>query len=97
MILWTILTAVLVLTLLVVLTWALANVLRALQGIRTSLEKIAMGVKAISVETSPLPGEINGVAENLTRIGNGLSVVDSHLSASADSLPGAARNLGLIH
>jgi len=96
MILWTVLTAVLFLTLLVALAWALVQIARALMGIRTSLEKIAMGVRAIEIETKPLTTAIPAVAENLTNIGGGLVAVDAHLASSASNLPGAARALGLL-
>lgn len=94
--LWTILTAVLFLVFLGFLAWALAKIDSALSGIRRSLEKIAWGVRAIEVETSPLPDGISGVAGGLTQIGSGLSVVRDHLVSTADNLPGAARALGLI-
>ena len=96
MVLWTILTGALFLVLLGFLAWALAKIGNALSGIRLSLEKIAWGVRAIEVETSPLPGGIGGVAEGLTQIGGGLSVVQQHLASTANNLPGAARALGLI-
>lgn len=96
MVLWTILTAFLFLLLLVVLAWALVQVGNALAGIRVSLEKIAWGVRAIEVETSPLPPAISGVAASLTGVASGLGVVRTHLEGTAASLPGAARALGLI-
>ncbi len=96
MVLWTILTTALFLVLLGFLAWALAMIESALSGIRRSLEKIAWGVRAIEVETSPLPGGISGVAGGLTQIGSSLSVVRQHLASTADNLPGAARALGLI-
>lgn len=96
MVLWTILTAVLFLTLLGFLAWALAKIEKALAGIRASLEKIAWGVRAIETETNPLPGGIAGVAGGLTEIAAGLTVVRDHLGSTAENLPGAARALGLI-
>ena len=96
MILWTVLTSVLFLTLLGFLAWALSRILKALAGIRTSLEKIAMGVRAIESETAPLLTEIPGVASNLTQIGNGLVVVSQHLEATSGNLPAAAKALGLL-
>jgi len=96
MVLWTILTAILFLVLLAALAWALAMIHKALYGIRRSLEKIAWGVRAIEVETAPLPGGISGVAGGLTSIGSGLTAVQQHLTSTADNLPGAARALGLI-
>jgi hypothetical protein len=54
----TILTGIAVLALLTVLGWALANIAQALEAITGSLEKIAMGVRAIEKETAPLRVEI---------------------------------------
>lgn len=96
MVLWTILTAVLFLTLLGFLAWALAKIGDALEGVRGSLQKIAWGVRAIEKETSPLPPGISGVAAGLTQIGSGLSIVQGHLASTAGNLPAAARNLRLI-
>jgi hypothetical protein len=96
MVLWTILTAVLFLVLLGFLAWALQKIDEALLSISRSLEKIAWGVRAIEVETRPLPPGISGVASALTDIGGGLTVVRDHLSRTASNLPGAARALGLI-
>jgi hypothetical protein len=96
MVLWTILTAVLFLVLLGFLAWALHKIDQALLGISHSLEKIAWGVRAIEVQTNPLPPGISGVAAALTDIGGGLTVVRDHLARTASNLPGAARTLGLI-
>ena len=96
MVLWTALTAGLFLLLLVALAWALLKIGDALSGIRRSLEKIAWGVRAIEVQTSPLPDGISGVAGGLTQIGSGLVVVRDRLASAAENLPGAARTLGLI-
>jgi hypothetical protein len=96
MVLWTVLTAGLFLVLLAALAWALAMIHKALYGVRRSLEKIAWGVRAIEVETNPLPSGISGVAAGLTAIGDGLVAVQKHLNSTADNLPGAARALGLI-
>jgi len=93
---WTIATAALFLLLLAVLAWALVQIEKALAGICRSLEKIAWGVRAIEVQTSPLPAGISGVAQSLTGIGGGLGVVDKHLASTAGNLPGAAKALGLI-
>jgi len=71
MVLWTILTAVLFLVLLGFLAWALQQIDEALRGISRSLEKIAWGVRAIEVETNPLPSGISGVATALTTSAGG--------------------------
>lgn len=96
MILWTVLTAVLVLVLLIALTLSLVMIRYALLGVRKSLEKICMGVRAIEVETSPLPTAIGGIAESLTGIAGGLTVVRDHLGTTASNLVPAARNAGLL-
>lgn len=96
MVLWTVLTALLFLVLLGFLAWALQKIDEALRGIGRSLQKIAWGVRAIEVETSPLPPGITGVAGALTDIAGGLAVVRDHLGRTASNLPGAAKTLGLI-
>ena len=96
MILWTVLSAVLFLTLLAFLAWALYHIHIALDGIRRSLEKIAWGVRAIETETTPLVKEIPTTAGGLTAIGGGLVAVRDHLSGTAAGLPGAAKALGLL-
>lgn len=96
MITWTILTVLLAVVLLVALAAALLLIRQSLLGIRKSLEKIAMGVRAIEVETSPLPDAIGGIATSLTATAGGLVVVRDHLSNVASNLAPAARNLGLL-
>ncbi len=96
MILWTVLTCALFLFLLLFLAWALKEILKALARIRTNLEKIAMGVRAIENETAPLATAIPGVAKSLTDIGGGLVAVSGHLQSTANNLPAAARALGLL-
>jgi uncharacterized protein YoxC len=53
MLILTILTGMAFLVLLLVLGWALGKIAHALEGITGSLEKIAMGVRAIERETAP--------------------------------------------
>lgn len=96
MVVWTVLTAILFLVLLGFLAWALQKIDEALQGVGKSLQKIAWGVRAIEVETNPLPPGISGVAAALTDIAGGLTIVRDHLGRTTSNLPGAARTLGLI-
>ena len=67
--------------LLMALILGLSRVLRALVGIRSSLDKIAMGVRAIEQETSPLPGSIGGINSSFTSLAGGLESVKEHLES----------------
>lgn len=70
--------------LLIALILGLSRVLRALEGTRASLDKIAMGVRAIEKETAPLPGHIDGVNSSFGSLAGGLESVKDHLG-SVDS------------
>ncbi len=70
--------------LLIALMMGLSRVLRALEGVRASLDKIAMGVRAIEKETAPLPGHIDGVNSSFGSLAGGLESVKDHLG-SVDS------------
>lgn len=48
-----------------VLVIGLFIVLKVLQSVRTWLERIAMGVRAIEKQTEPLPREVERLAANL--------------------------------
>ena len=72
--------------LLVVLAVGLLRILRALNSIRESLSKIAMGVRAIDSETAPLPKHLGGLNDTLTTLGEGLEAVNSHLKAAGEKL-----------
>jgi len=61
----TILSVLAVWALLGVLVIGLLLVLKTLEGVRGSLEKIAMGVRAIEQETKPLSAHIDALAATL--------------------------------
>lgn len=67
--------------LLIALVLGLSRVLRALEGIRASLDKIAMGVRAIEKETEPLPGHIDGINSSFGSLAGGLESVKKHLES----------------
>ncbi len=75
----TILTALLGAVLLIALVAALFLILRALQAVRCSLEKINFGVRAIEKETEMLGGveTLNG---GLTALAGGLESVAAHFT-----------------
>ena len=60
----------------------LLMILKPLEGIRTSMRKIAMGVRAIEQETLPL--------------GSGADTLVEGLGATSDTLSGTARRLETI-
>lgn len=62
-------------SLLLVLITGLYQILQALESIRTTMEKISMGVRAIEEETGPLGSGIDQLAGSLTAGGGGLSVI----------------------
>lgn len=67
--------------LLIALVLGLSRVLRALEGTRASLDKIAMGVRAIEKETAPLAGHIDGVNSSFASLADGLESVKDHLQS----------------
>ena len=67
--------------LLIALIMGLSRVLRALEGTRSSLDKIAMGVRAIEQETSPLPRSIDGINSSFGSLAGGLGSVREHLES----------------
>ena len=75
----TILTALALWVLLIALAVGLFVILRRLQSIRTSLEKITFGVRAIEKETEMLGGveKLNG---GLTALAGGLESVGAHFA-----------------
>ena len=83
MVLFTILTALLVIVFFLVLAYALikiSNVLRSIGGTPTSyLAKLRLGLRAIEVETGHLTPNVVRANENLTAIAGGLGAVDGHL------------------
>ena len=79
MLILTLLTGVALLVLLLVLGWALAHIARALEGIVGSLEKVAMGVRAIERETAPLVGEVTTLNGTFEALAEGFGAVEGNL------------------
>ena len=89
----TVLSVLAVWALLLVLVRGLYAILKALEGVRRSMEKIAMGVRAIEQETAPLAGHAANVSASLVEAGtaagavaHGLEAVDSDLGPAAAAL-----------
>lgn len=84
MILFTALTAVLVVLFLVVVARALIRisaVLRSIGGTPTSyLAKLRLGLRAIESETGHLGPQVVRVNEQLTAVAGGLTSIDEHLA-----------------
>lgn len=96
--------AVLVLTISTVLAAAvlltalgigLFNIALALEDIGSSLDKIAYGVRAIDVETSPLPECIDGINGSLAPVVGGLEAVGASLTSADGHLGNLAGILGV--
>ena len=79
--------------LLIALVLGLSRVLRALEGIRSSLDKIAMGVRAIEQETNPLPTNIEGINNSFGSLAGGLESVNGHLESVDRNLDPVGRAL----
>lgn len=77
------LSGVALITFLAVLLVFLDRINQALAGIHRTMSKIAMGVRAIEVETAMLPAELPVTATALTQITEGAEALASTL-ASAD-------------
>ena len=89
----TLLTWVAAAILLLVLGWALLRIRQALEGIARSLDKIAMGVRAIDTETAPLPNHLDRVNNSLAPLVPGLHAVHTHLAGADDKLAKMAKAL----
>jgi adenylosuccinate lyase len=88
-----ILSVLALLALLGTLVFGLLFILSALQGIRTHLEKITMGVRAIEHQVQPLGRRTRAVAASLTLVGEaagniaaGLAETDRRLAAAEPAL-----------
>src|SRR5215831_6292804 len=79
----TIMLGIAVLALLIVLAWALGQIARAIDGIVTNLQNIAMGVRAIERETEPLAGEVTKLNETFTALDGGFDSVANSLTKLA--------------
>jgi hypothetical protein len=85
----TILSALAGWSLLGVLMAGLYAILEPLKRVRRSLERIAMGVRAIEQETAPLGGHIEAVAATLGEAGRGFGAVAGRLGDVDRDLDGA--------
>ncbi len=78
---------------LLVLVFGLLIIWKALESVRGSMEKIAMGVRAIEKETDPLAAHAGTLADGIQKTNQvvgaasqGLSQLDSDLGAAAPLL-----------
>ncbi len=91
----TILTVVAGAVLLIALGIGLWHIAMALENIGSSLDKIAYGVRAIDVETSPLPTCIDGINGSLAPVVGGFEVVGAELTSADRHLGNVAGLLGV--
>jgi len=91
----TILTIVAAAVLLVALGIGLFQIALALEGIGSSLDKIAYGVRAIETETAPLPDCINGINGSLAPVVGGFTAVGESLTSADLHLGDVANVLGV--
>lgn len=91
----TILTVVAGAVLLIALGIGLWRIAMALEDIGSSLDKIAYGVRAIDVETSPLPECLDGINGSLAPVVGGFEVVGNHLTSADKHLGSVAGLLGV--
>ena len=81
--------------LLIALGIGLFYIALALEGIASSLNKVAYGVRAIETETSPLPGCIDGINGSLAPVVGGFAAVGESLTSADLHLGDVARVLGV--
>ena len=74
-----ILTGIALTTLLVVLGWALAQISRALASVTITLQKIAMGVRAIEQETSSLKPQVVTLNQSFGLLAGGFDSIEQSL------------------
>ncbi|MBA3562558.1 MAG: hypothetical protein H0W33_00820, partial [Gammaproteobacteria bacterium] len=90
-----ILTALLILAFFVILAYALmkiSSVLESIGGTPTSyLARLRLGLRAIEKETSHLGPQVTAANEALSRIADGLVLVDQHL---VDTVSAVSRQQG---
>ena len=94
-VLLTILTVLAGAVLLVALGIGLWKIALALENIGSSLDKIAYGVRAIEVETSPLPECIDGINASLAPVVGGFEAVGGSLTSADKHLGNIAGALGI--
>ena len=83
----------------VLIVWALLGLLlvalfviaKTLSGVRTSLEKVAAGVRAIETEVEPLKPGTARLAEALNRTASSLTAAEQRLAAAGRDGDGSAR------
>ena len=81
--------------LLIALGIGLFYIALALEGIASSLNKVAYGVRAIETETSPLPACIDGINGSLAPVVGGFGVVGAELTSADEHLGNLAGILGV--
>lgn len=81
--------------LLIALGIGLWQIALALEGIASSLDKIAYGVRAIDTETKPLPDCINGINGSLAPVVGGFEAVGTELTSADKHLGNLAGILGV--
>ncbi|MEO6723705.1 MAG: hypothetical protein ABIU20_05330 [Blastocatellia bacterium] len=81
--------------LLVALGIGLHLIAKGLESIGGSLDKIAMGVRAIEVETSPLPTKLDGINNSLAPVVGGFEAVGASLTSADQHLGKVAGVLGI--
>ena len=91
----TVLSGLALLTLLILLLVGLTRVLAALEGIRTSLAKIAMGVRAIESETGILAAEAPKTLEAMSGLADGGEVIAERLKSADGRLARLGEQLGV--
>jgi hypothetical protein len=91
----TILSIAVAAVLLIALGIGLFYIALALEGIASSLDKVAYGVRAIETETSPLPACIDGINGSLAPVVGGFGVVGTELTSADKHLGNLAGILGV--
>ena len=91
----TILSILVAAVLLIALGIGLFYIAKALEGIASSLDKVAYGVRAIDTETSPLPECIDGINGSLAPVGGGFGVVGTELTSADKHLGNLTGILGV--
>ena len=91
----TILTILAAAVLLIALGIGLWQIAMALEGIASSPDKIAYGVRAIETETSPLPECIDGINGSLAPVVGGFEAVGVSLTSADKQLGNVAGVLGI--
>jgi hypothetical protein len=93
LLLLTILSVVALWALLALLIFGLLLILKPLESIRTSLQKITMGVRAIERQTLPLGVHADALRETFAEAGSSVNVSAEHLASVALALEAASPHL----